>query len=366
MFIQTTLRMICPDTLPLAAAGPVVMQGLGLLAMVLGVMLWLLGKRLARPACAGIWVILGMLAAGAICRLMGDGGLLPLWLVIGGIVTGAIGWMLYRVCLAMALALVLGLAVPAAVHFAQVGMPPAEEISKTVTDEVARAADDSKSLTDDISTKATEKTDEIVDAVKTTVKEKTTDAAEKVSAAVKKAVTDATDKITGKKDASSSDDTSKADSQQAASDESDDRDDSQKANDDDDEKGDDLLAAAPSASSVMAVLRSLVQGPWEKLSVVWQELSDDARKSMLGAALLGGLSGFFLGLIFPKLGAAAGSSLLGTLFMAAGCITILTYYNPSILTHLDNQTSLCLMALGLITLMGIGIQWTLERRRTDN
>src|SRR5690606_25049217 len=116
----------------------------------------------------------------------------------------------------------------------------------------------------------------------------------------------------------------------------------------------------------MAVLRSLVQSPWEKLSVLWKDLSDDARKSLMGAAILGSLTGFFIGLIFPRLGAATGSSLLGTLFMAGGCITILTYYNPAILSRLDNQTALCLMALGLITLMGIGIQWTLERRRTDN
>lgn len=357
MFIQTTLPMIDTQTLPLAAAGPMVMQGLGLLAIVIGVMLWLLGKRLARPACAGIWIILGMLATGAICRLMGDGGLLPLWLVVGGATAGVVGWMLYRVCLAMALALVLGLAAPAVVHFAQVGMPPSEEISKTLTDEVARAADDSKSISDDISNKATQKTDEIVDAVK----DKTTDAAQKVSAAVKQAVSDATRKIAGKKDATGpADDATSADSSKNKNDDGDENSDS------DGDTSDDLLASAPSASSVMAVLRSVVQGPWEKLSAAWQELSDDARKSMLGAALLGGLGGFFLGLIFPRLGAAAGSSLLGTLFMAAGCITILTYYNPSILTRMDNQTSLCLMALGLITLMGIGIQWTLERRRTDN
>lgn len=366
MFCPPTHQLMSADMLPptLAAAGPVVIQGLGLVAIVLGIMLWLLGKRLARPACAGVWVILGMLVTGAICKLMGDGGLLPVWLIAGGVIAGAIGWMLYRICLAMALALVLGLVVPAMVHFAQVGMPSSEEISEKVTGEVARAAEDSKSITDDVSDKANQKTEELVDAVK----DKTTQAAEKVTDAIKEVVAEATKKIAGKKDdAHAADDVAQHDKKTAQSSKNkNDRGDDDDADEEDDAAGDDLLASAPSADSIMAVLRSVVQGPWEKLSASWQDMSSDSRKSLLGAALIGGLGGFFLGLIFPKLGAAAGSSLLGTLFMAAGCITILTYYNPSVLTHLDNQTSLCLMALGLITLMGIGIQWTLERRRTDN
>ena len=118
--------------------------------------------------------------------------------------------------------------------------------------------------------------------------------------------------------------------------------------------------------TILQTVSDLARAPWEKLRNHWEELPDDQRTSTLGAAGIGALVGFLLGLLMPRLGASAGSALLGTLFMAGGSALILTQSNPHLLEKLDSHTSQCLMALGLITLAGIGIQWTLQRRKTDN
>ncbi len=259
------------------AIGPWVIQGLSLLAILVGIMLWLMGKRLARPACAGVWVILGMMLAAGVCHLFGDGGLLPLWLVVGGIAGGALGWLVYRLCLAMALCIVLGLSAPAAAHFLHGSMPRPD-------------------LTDD--------TQELVEAVK---------------------------------------DEARQTREHLAQDEG-------------------RLTFADVKESIARI----AQGPWQKLQSHWDDLPDQARKTLLAAAGIGALAGLILGLIFPSLGAAAGSSLLGTLFMAGGSVAFFAQYNPSLLDALNDRTPICLLALGLITILGIGIQWTLKQRKTDN
>ena len=125
-------------------------------------------------------------------------------------------------------------------------------------------------------------------------------------------------------------------------------------------------SAEESQESIIQQLADLARAPWEKLQNHWAQLPDDQRTSMLGAAGIGALVGFLMGLLLPRLGASAGSALLGTLFMAGGSMVILSRSNPELLEKLDSKTPECLMALGLITLAGVGIQWTLQRRKTDN
>lgn len=256
---------------------PYFIQGLALVSIMLGIILWLMGKRLARPACTGVWILVGMLAAAGVCHLTGDRGLLPLWLVIGGVIGGVLGWVVYRLCLAMALCVILGLTAPAVAHFIQ-GSGQRPDL-----------ADDTQALVESVRDEARQTRDEL------------------------------------KEDQN-----------------------------------------ALTASGVLEKISRIAKGPWDKLQAYWQELPESSRTTIISAAGIGAIIGLVLGLIFPSLGAATGSSLLGSLFMAGGCIAFFAQYNPSLLEALDDRMAACLVTLGLITAMGVGIQWTLQRRRTDN
>jgi hypothetical protein len=350
-----------------------VAHGVGLAALAVGVVLWLMGRPLARPACAGLWVILGIMVAGAICRLTGDSNLLPLWLAAGGLIGGAIGWVLYRICLAIALGLLLLLAAPAGVYLVQHGLGGATQAIQQVAAESSSTSDktatDGRDAASQITEQVHQKTEQATAAMKKTIddaQEKAKSALDSALRQTRQAVSQGAQQLLAKMGES----TQPAGDDKTKSTKSDAPATKHKSVKADEATQDESIAShalqAPDVNSWLHTIRSLAQGPWDKLSNWWATLADGERHTMLLASVIGAICGLILGLIFPKLGAQAGSSLLGTLCMAAGAAIILGYDHPQTLDQLSNQSPLCLTALGLITLLGVVIQWTLQRRRTDN
>jgi hypothetical protein len=97
-----------------------------LAVIIVGLVLWLLGRKLARPAGAISGLIAGGAAALAASQAIGDGGLLLVWMVVGCIIGAVLAWLLFRIWMGLAAAVVLGLVLPAAVVLFQ-GPPPQGE-----------------------------------------------------------------------------------------------------------------------------------------------------------------------------------------------------------------------------------------------
>ena len=68
-----------------------------LIALMVGVALWLLGRRLARPACAVCGLVLGGLGALAVAQELDDGGLAMAWITLGAVAGFLLAFMTFKV-----------------------------------------------------------------------------------------------------------------------------------------------------------------------------------------------------------------------------------------------------------------------------
>ncbi|MEX0777446.1 MAG: hypothetical protein WD042_17210 [Phycisphaeraceae bacterium] len=97
-----------------------------LIAMVvLGLALWLLGRKLARPGCAVAGLAVGMFVGLVVADALDAHQSLPIYLVAGGIIGGVLAALLFRVWMGASLALFLALAAPAASLVLRGAPPPA-------------------------------------------------------------------------------------------------------------------------------------------------------------------------------------------------------------------------------------------------
>jgi hypothetical protein len=117
-------------------------------------------------------------------------------------------------------------------------------------------------------------------------------------------------------------------------------------------------------------MRSTAQAWWDNQRLAidqwWRSLAPVQRGSASALAGLGALLGVLLGLIGPYTSAAIQSSLIGGVCALFG-LGRLGELNPEgLLAGLVPQSPVQLVSLlGLITLVGVGLQWTLWRRRAD-
>ena len=82
-------------------------------------------------------------------------------------------------------------------------------------------------------------------------------------------------------------------------------------------------------------------------------------------ALAGGVAGLIIGLLFPNLAASFQSALVGALLMVYSGLQLLTVHAPDMAAKVAMTTRLHLILLGLITIVGVAIQWTLFQRKAD-
>ena len=100
----------------------------------------------------------------------------------------------------------------------------------------------------------------------------------------------------------------------------------------------------------------------ELVEQIWQGLSPPTRMTAWVAAAAGAVIGLLLGLILPYGAAGLQSALVGTLLMVFCGLQLLPKDMASRLTFSPRTT---IVVLSLITVHGVGIQWTLFRRKVD-
>ncbi len=107
------------------------MPGVGQVALfvvlALGLVLWLMGRRLAKPVCILTSGSLGAAMGFVLVQAAGMSGLAIAAMIVGGIVGMVLGWWFFRLFMALSLAVVLAATLPVAALMLRGTAPPAVE-----------------------------------------------------------------------------------------------------------------------------------------------------------------------------------------------------------------------------------------------
>ena len=286
------------------------------LALAAGLLLLALGSKLARPMCIFSGLVLGGVGGLMVGEALVDQGSIVMALVIGAAIAGALlSALLFRVWMAISGALIFGLAAASVVLLLQAppqdsplsDLPEATESSSAATD---TAADDGK-LSIEIPV------DEITDAVK-----------EGIKSAV---------------NGESSDDTGEPTAKLTISDET----------------------AKKLGTSILEAVRSLATYYWDQLKLWWHDAGGGARGGMLLVGLVAAVIGLLLGLIGPYKAASVQSAVAGAVLVLFSCFSLLAQFLPEQRDWLPASPRWVLFFLGLITAVGLALQWTIFKRKTD-
>jgi len=127
-------------------------------------------------------------------------------------------------------------------------------------------------------------------------------------------------------------------------------------------KDDDIEKAK---QTVMDALQQAYEYQTARLGGWWESLNSEGQRNMWITTAIAGLCGALLGFILPYFAASIQTSLVGGAVLLSTVHGVLAAYAPARLGWLPNEPRPLLITLSLITLVGIGIQWTLWRKTAD-
>lgn len=111
--------------------------------------------------------------------------------------------------------------------------------------------------------------------------------------------------------------------------------------------------------------REIVFRNLEDVEAWWRSKDAAGAKTIGLAMLIGGGVGFFFGFIFPNYAAAMQSAIVGAVLMVIPGRELLVTYVDSAAEFAPTTARGTLIMIGLITVLGIAVQWTLYLRRDD-
>ena len=283
------------------------------LALGAGLLLWLLGRKLARPACAFSGLILGGVGGVVLGESLVDQGGIMLAIIIGTAIAGALlAALLFRVWMAMTGALIFGLVAAAAVLLWQ--QAPADETTETVSADVS-------SLTESDDESAGElKIDIPIDALTDPIRE-----------GIASAIDGAGDE----------------DGEATAT------------------VSIDKEAAAKIGNAILDALRGMAGYYREALGDWWAEAGSGVRGTVMIVGLIAAGIGLLIGLIGPYVAASIQSATAGSILMLFSSFSLLAQLMPEHLHWLPASPRGVLICLGLITIIGLALQWTFFAEKAD-
>ena len=125
--------------------------------------------------------------------------------------------------------------------------------------------------------------------------------------------------------------------------------------------GDPLFDKQRFIDDLSAVWRQQV----DEVKLWWQEMASSRRQGIVGGAGVGAVIGLVLGLVMPYLAASLQSAIVGSMLILFAGRTLLLKYAPAVAGVLPDSWRGVLLSLGLITLLGVLIQWTLRKKKAD-
>lgn len=283
------------------------------LACVAGLLLLILGSKLARPMCAFSGLVLGGVGGLVLGEALADAGGVVLALVIGTAIAGALlSALLFRVWMAMSGALIFGLAAAGAVLLWQAPPQSVTNLTGQTETSVAEEAGAEDGLKIDLPI------DEITDQLRKSVADaigggETGGESSELSAQI------TIDKETARK----------------------------------------------AWSVILDALRGMASYYRQTLGDWWAQAGTGARGSMILVGLVAAAVGLLLGLIAPYRAASVQSAVAGAVLILFSSFSLLAQLMPENLSWLPATPRGVLICLGLITAAGLALQWTIFARKTD-
>ena len=125
-------------------------------------------------------------------------------------------------------------------------------------------------------------------------------------------------------------------------------------------------APAETDSGQSNPLTRMIESQGQVIRTRWEDQLEPAGRRMISiAAAAGALVGLVGGLFMPNVAAAFQSALIGSLLILISSKGLVANYAPQHTGFLPHQPRTALLLLGLITAIGIAIQWTLLRSKAD-
>jgi len=113
-------------------------------------------------------------------------------------------------------------------------------------------------------------------------------------------------------------------------------------------------------------MRGVYQQQKDELLAWWASLGATGKALVAACSAGGAMVGLILGLLFPYLAATIQTAAVGGGLMLLGVWPLLPRFAPGWAEAFPPTTRLIVLALGLITLLGVVLQWTLFGRKSDD
>jgi hypothetical protein len=282
-------------------------------AVVIGLLLWLMGRKIARQTIAVSGLLIGGLVAFPFSQQFGADARLTLAWVIGGAVAGClIAWLLFRVWMGVSMAAILALALPTAILMVQGAPTPwsPPQDANADAEHVAAAAPAPAHAPPDADDKKTGDDDANADAPKSP----TLRTADKLHVNLTPQQREQIEKT---------------------------------------------------EAHLFDTVQAVYDQQRDQTVTWWQNVGGANQKKIIGSCAAGALIGLLLGLGFPTFSAAVQSALVGSLLLVGGAQGFLAAYarpkEGSILISVQAN----LIAVGLITALGFLLQWIIWRKKAD-
>lgn len=278
------------------------------LALLAGLVLLVLGSKLARPMCVFSGLVLGGVGGLILGEALADQGGIVLAMVIGTAIAGALlSGLLFRVWMAISGALIFGLAASGAALLWQA--PP-----EAMSDAAPQANVTTLSESDENG--------------KTTIHEQIGAVTDQFRDNVTSAMTG--DEESGAPATISFDET-----------------------------------AQKVGAAILDALRGMSSYYLESLKAWWAEAGSGAKGGMMLIGLVAAVIGLLLGLIGPYKAASVQSAVAGSVLILFSSFSLLAQLMPEHLDWLPATPRRVLICLSLITAAGLALQWTIFKRKTD-
>lgn len=329
-----------------AAEVPAAANVLMVAAAVAGAVMWLMGRRLAKAA----GMLAGLFVGGVVGLLVGNGlaeeGAFTWSLVVGAAIAGALlALLLFRVWVGGTAAVLVGLAAPAAVLVLQ-GTPPVTPSPSPTSGSEAAEAPKPRA----VQTRRPERGADSVLELPEQPRGEPLQAAELQGNGTQ-------GPGGGLFDFPARGETGEQQPPGTTADV--------------DEAGADLVVpedtAARRAGRVVLGVGESIRGLWSEQAASvrawWEGLDEAVRASLQVTALIGGIIGLAGGLLLPLHMASLETALVGSVLMLVPGRAVAMEAVPRIASYLPQSPRGLVVAVGLLTLLGYLVQWSLWRKR---
>ena len=117
--------------------------------------------------------------------------------------------------------------------------------------------------------------------------------------------------------------------------------------------------------TVMDTIRRVYDYQAEQIRAWWAELKPDGQRNLTITAVIAGLAGALVGFVLPYFSASIQTALVGGAMLLSGVRGLLATYAPAQTQWLPQEPRSLLMTLSLITAIGVLVQWSLWKRSAD-